>query len=35
MFRKHEANLRQKAAGILCGFQGFLTQNSAVFVETG
>jgi len=33
MFRKHEANLRQKAAGILCGFQGFLTQNLAVFVK--
>jgi hypothetical protein len=26
-------DLRQRAAGILCGFQGFLTQNPAAFVE--
>jgi hypothetical protein len=26
---------KAKATGILCGFQGLLTQNPAVFVETG
>ena len=33
MFRKHKQDLRQRAVGILCGFQGFLTQNPAVFIE--
>ena len=33
IFRKHKQDLRQRAAGILSGFQGFLTQNLAVFVE--
>ena len=33
MFRKHKQKLRQRAAGILYGSQGFLTQNPAVFVE--
>ena len=28
-----QQDLRQRAAGILCGFQGFLTQNPAMFVE--
>jgi hypothetical protein len=28
-----QQDLRQRAAGILCGFQGDLTQNPAVFVE--
>ena len=32
--RKRKQNLRQRALGILCGFQGFLTQNPAVFAET-
>jgi hypothetical protein len=26
---------KAKVLGILCGFQGLLTQNPAVFVETG
>ena len=33
IFRKHKQDVRQRAAGILCGFQGFLTHNPAVFVE--
>ena len=33
IFRKHKRDLRQIAAGILCGFQGCLTQNPAVLVE--
>ena len=33
IFRKHKQDVRQRAAGILCGFQGFLTQNPAAFVE--
>ena len=28
-----QQDLRQRAAGILCGFQDSLTQNPAVFVE--
>jgi len=28
-----QAGCKQRSAGILCGFQGFLTQNLAVFVE--
>jgi hypothetical protein len=30
---QNKQDLRQRAAGILYGFQGFLTQNLAVFVE--
>ena len=30
-----QAGFKAKSLGILCGFQGFLTQNSVVFVETG
>ena len=33
IFRKHKQDVRQRAAGILCGFQGFLTHNPAAFVE--
>ena len=33
IFRKHKRDIRQRAAGILCGFQGFLTHNPAAFVE--
>ncbi|MFR1286289.1 MAG: hypothetical protein ACLSCD_01310 [Subdoligranulum sp.] len=28
-----QAGFKAKSLGILCGFQGFLTQNSAVLVE--
>ena len=28
-----QAGFKAKSLGILCGFQGFLTQNPAVFVE--
>ena len=28
-----QAGCKAKSLGILCGFQGFLTQNPAVFVE--
>ena len=28
-----QAEFKAKSLGILCGFQGFLTQNPAAFVE--